>query len=284
MVRQGARTGRRALLLALPLLAAAQARAASRPRVVATFSILDDFVRELAGDTVERLALVGPDIDSHGFQPTPADARRLAGADVLVSNGLGLEGWLDRLAQASGFRGRRIVASEGIGVAGDPHCWQDVALARRYAATIAAGLASPPGRLAAYDGRLAELDSWVRREVARVPEGKRRVITSHTSFAYFARAYGVEVIAARGPSSESEPSARAVADLIRQARAQKIRALFIETLANPRLVEEIAHDAGAEVGPPLYTDALSRADGPAPTYEAMMRYNVTALVEGMLRN
>jgi zinc/manganese transport system substrate-binding protein len=275
---------RRALLLALPLLAAAPARAAPRPRVVATFSILADFVRELGGDTVELLTLVGPDVDSHGFQPTPSDARRLAGADVLVSNGLGLEGWLDRLAQAAGFRGRRIVATDGLGVSGDPHCWQDVSLARRYAATIAGGLGTPRDRLAAYDDRLAALDAWVRREIARVPEGKRRVITSHNSFGYFARAYGVDVISARGPSSESEPSARDIANLIRQARSQKIRALFIETLANPALVEEIARDSGAEIGPALYTDALSKAGGPAATYEAMMRYNVAALVEGMLRN
>ncbi len=275
---------RRALLLAGPLVAAAGARADTKPRVVATFSILGDFVRQVAGVEVELLTLVGPDSDSHSFQPTPADARRLAQARVLVSNGLGLEGWLDRLAQAAEFKGRTIVASQGSGFGGDPHCWQDVANARRYAATIAQGLGVGGERTASYDQRLAELDRWVRAEIARVPEGRRRVITSHNSLGYFARAYGVSIDSARGPSTDSEPSARDIAQLIRQARAQKIKALFIENTSNPALVAEIARDSGAEVGPPLYTDALSKADGPAPTYEAMMRYNVAALVAGMLKN
>ncbi|HZQ01576.1 MAG TPA: zinc ABC transporter substrate-binding protein [Reyranella sp.] len=275
---------RRALLLTAPLLAAASARAATKPRVVATFSILGDFVRQVGGDEVELATLVGPDADSHSFQPTPADARKLARADVLVSNGLGLEGWLDRLAQAAEFKGKTIVASRGSGVDDDPHCWQDVACARRYAATIAAGLGTSSERAAAYDRRLAVLDGWVRAEIARVPAGKRRVITSHQSFGYFARAYGVAFNSVRGPSDDSEPSARDIARLIREARSEKIKALFIENFGNPALVAEIARDSDAVVGPPLYTDALSKPDGPAPTYEAMMRYNVSALVAGMLKN
>ncbi len=279
---------RRALLSTMPFLAmplvAAPVRAAARTKVVATFSILGDFVREVGGDEVEAATIVGPDTDSHSFQPTPADARKLSRAEVLVSNGLGFEGWLDRLAQAAGFKGKRVVASQGCGVGNDPHCWQDVGNARRYAATIAEGLGTTRERAALYDQRLAALDAWVRSEIARVPQAKRRVITSHNSFGYFARAYGVAIDAARGATSDSDPSARDIAELIRQARAQKIKALFVENFGNPALVAEIAHDSGAELGPPLYTDALSRPDGPAPTYEAMMRYNVTALVAGMLKN
>jgi zinc/manganese transport system substrate-binding protein len=281
----------RCLLVAL-LLAAAPASAHTRLKVVASFSILGDLVREVGGDSVDVTTLVGPDADSHAFQPTPADARRLAAATILVSNGLGLEGWLDRLAGAAEFKGKWIVASQGIGVPGDPHCWQDVSCARRYVDAIATGLAeADPMHAADYRARaqlysswLATLDSWVRQQIARVPADKRRVITSHNSFGYFARAYGVTFEAARGTSTDSEPSARDLAQLVRQARSQKIRALFIENLGNPTLVAEIAQDAGVETGPPLYTDALSRPGGPAPTYEAMMRYNVTALVNGMLKN
>jgi zinc/manganese transport system substrate-binding protein len=287
-----------AVLLLLPLLQAAAptlaqtATARAGLKVVATFSILGDLVREVGGEAVEVATLVGPDSDSHTYQPTPTDARRLARARLLVSNGLGLEGWLERLAQAAEFKGAIVVASRGVGVNGDPHCWQDVACARRYVATIAAGLAAVDpanaalyrARAAAYDRRLADLDAWVRTEIARVPPDKRRVITNHDSFGYFARAYGVSFVAARGRSTDSEPSARDIAQLVRLARAQKIKALFIESFGNPRLVAEIARDSGATVGTALYTDALSGPDGPAPTYEALMRHNVSALVAGMLEN
>lgn len=273
----------RLLLVAMTLLATS-AEAQTRLKVVATFSILGDFVREVGGDQVEVTTLVGPDADSHSFQPTPADARKLAVAQLLVSNGLGLEGWLDRLAQASDFKGKTIVASTGSAFGTDPHGWQDVSNARRYAAVIAQGLGTSPERATAYDRRLAALDAWVRTEIARVPEDKRRVVTNHNAFGYFARAYGVTFVAAHGAATDSEPSARDIAQLIRLARAQKIRALFVEAQGNPRLIAEIARDAGAEVGPPLYSDALSKADGPAATYEAMMRYNVSALVAGMLKN
>jgi zinc/manganese transport system substrate-binding protein len=298
----------RALLAAVLALAALPAFAQSAPapgrlRVVATFSILGDLVAQIAGDKVDLAVLVGPDTDTHAWQPRPADARRLAGAQVLVSNGLGLEGWIDRLVQAAPFRGRTIVASTGVPtLAGghghghdhgpDPHCWQDVGRTRRYVATIAEGLAAADDanaawyrdRAAAYDRRLAELDQWVRDEIAGVPADRRKAITGHTSFGYLAAAYDVQIEAARGYGTGSEPSARDVATLIRLVRQQHIRALFVENLTNPALIAEIARDSGGIVGPRLYSDALSPPDGPAATYEAMMRHNVGALVAGMQRN
>src|SRR5262245_36583421 len=275
-----------ALLLALP------AAAETRIRTVATFSILGDFVAQVGGDRVDGVSLVGPDVDAHTYQPTPGDARLVAAARVLVSNGLGLEGWIDRLAEAASFKGQRIVASAGVAQEGDPHCWQDVACARRYVANIAQGLAvADPANAEAYRERarqyakrLAELDDWIRAEIARVPEGQRKAITGHASFRYFARAYGVAFSAPRGYSTDGEPTARDVANLIRQVREQKIKALFIENMTNHALVDEIARDSGAAVGPRLYSDALSKPGGPAPTYEAMMRHNVTALVAGMQKN
>jgi zinc/manganese transport system substrate-binding protein len=281
-----------ALLLATLLIGAAPALADSRLKAVATFSILGDFVREVGGDQVDLVTLVGPDADAHTYQPRPTDARTLAGAQVLVSNGLGFEGWIDRLAEAAGFKGRRIVASAGATPDADPHCWQDVSCARRYVANIADGLAAADpanaagyrARAAQYDQRLAALDDWIRHEIATVPAGRRQAISGHASFRYFSRAYGVRFDAPRGYSTESEPTARDVANLIRQVREQKTRALFIENMTNPALVTEIARDSGAVVGPRLYSDALSKPGGPAPTYEAMMRHNVVALVEGMKKN
>ena len=278
--------------LALLLVLATPAVAHDKIRVVATFSILGDLVTEVGGEQVDLTTLVGADTDAHTYQPRPNDLRVLAGAQVLVSNGLGFEGWIDRLADAASFKGTRIVASKGAATGPDPHCWQDVACARRYVANIAAGLAvADPANAAvyreraqAYDAKLATLEAWIRGEIATVPENRRKAITGHNSFHYFARAYGVTFEAPRGYSTESEPSARDMAELIRQVRAQKIKALFIENMTNPVLIDEIASDAGATVGPRLYSDALSKPGGPAPTYEAMMRYNVAALVAGMSKN
>ena len=279
-------------LLAALLLIATPGAAEPKLKVVATFSILGDLVANVGGDRVDVAVLVGPDTDAHTYQPRPSDARTLAQAQVLVSNGLGFEGWIDRLAEAASFKGRHIVASAGAAQESDPHCWQDVACTRRYVATIADGLAAADpanaalyrARAAEYDQRLANLDRWIRAEIARVPEDQRKAITGHNSFRYFARAYGVAFSAPRGYNTDHEPTARDVANLIRQVRERKIKALFIENMTNPNLVDEIARNSGASVGPRLYSDALSKPGGPAPTYEAMMRHNVTALVAGMLKN
>ena len=179
-------------------------------KVVATFSILGDLAREVGGDAVDVTTFVGPDSDAHTYQPKPTDARALAGAKVLVSNGLGFEGWIDRLAEAAGFEGQRVVASAGAPADSDPHCWQDVACARRYVANIADGLAAADPanatlyakHAAAYDERLATLDAWIRREIAAVPEARRQAITGHTSFRYFARAYDVRFSAPTGYSTD----------------------------------------------------------------------------------
>ena len=280
------------LLWAVVLVFAGSASAQDKLKVVATFSILGDLVEQVGGERIELTTLVGPDTDAHTYQPKPTDLRVLAGARVLVSNGLGFEGWIDRLADAASFKGTRIVVSTDAAAGPDPHCWQDVSCTRRYVANIASGLAAAdPANAAtyrehaqAYDARLAALDVWVRGEIATVPEDRRKAITGHNSFHYFSRAYGVRFEAPRGYSTDSEPSARDMAGLIRQVRAEKIKALFIENMTNPALIDEIARDAGATVGPRLYSDALSKPGGPASTYEAMMRHNVTALVAGMSKN
>ncbi|HYC66458.1 MAG TPA: zinc ABC transporter substrate-binding protein [Reyranellaceae bacterium] len=298
------------LLIALAALSmlVAPASAQERIKVVATFSILGDLVRQVGGDRIDLTTLVGPDADAHTYQPKPSDARALAAAKAMVSNGLGFEGWATKLANAAPLKGRHIVASAGAATlqqtahghghghshahGPDPHCWQDIACARRYVANIRDGLAAVDAagaeyyraRTAAYDKRLADLEAWVKAEIAKVPADKRKVISGHEAFRYFAKAYGVQFLAPRGYNTANEPTARDVAALVRLVREQKIKALFVENMTNPGMVEQIARDAGGVVGAKLYSDALSKADGPAASYEAMMRHNVTALVEGMLKN
>jgi zinc/manganese transport system substrate-binding protein len=294
----------RAFVVAVALSWCLPAAAQNKLRTVATFSILGNLTAEVAGDLADVAVLVGADIDAHTYQPRPADARSLAEARVLVSNGLGFEGWIDRLAKAAPFKGRAIVATAGVPTleaaptpghnhahGPDPHCWQDVGRVRQYVANIAMGLAEADpanaahyrDRAEAFDRRLADLDTWVKQEIAKVPAEKRKAITGHDSFRYFAAAYGVQFKSPRGYNTGSEPSAKDVAVLIRQVREQGIKALFVENMTNPGLIDQVARESGGIVGPRLYSDALSGPDGPAPTYEKMMRHNVTALVAGMLK-
>ncbi len=311
-----------AAVLALALAAPAVAQTGKPIPVVATFSILGDMVKHIGGKHVAVTTLVGPDGDTHVYQPTPADARAVSEAKILVVNGLQFEGWLDRLIDASDFRGVRVVATDGIeplaaehgsdphardGEAGhdkhaggddhghhdhgafDPHAWQSVRNATVYAANIAAALArADPGNSGtyhrnrdAYVNRLEALDSEIHRIVARLPAGRRTVVTSHDAFRYFGHNYGLTFIAPQGLSTESEASAKDVARLVRQIREQGIRAMFVENITDPRLLKRIAEETGASIGGTLYPGALSGPDGPAPTYLDMMRHNATTIAQAL---
>ena len=270
-------------------------------KVVTTFTVLADMVRQVGGENVEVVSLVGPDGDAHAFEPSPADARAVAGAGLLVVNGLGYEGWLDRLGAASGFKGRTVVATTGVTAltrtedgktVPDPHAWQDAAQGRIYVANIAAGLeAADPAHAAAYrvgadryGAELAALDDWVRAQIATVPPARRQVITSHDAVGYFGRAYGVTFLAPQGIDTEAEVSARDLGRLVGQIRRTGIKAIFLENMSDPRLVRQLASETGVKVGGTLYVDALSPSDGPAPTYVAMFRHNVPELVAAMRTN
>jgi len=279
-----------------PALVAAAAEPAAAPvlKVVATFSILADMAREVGGQAVEVSALVGPNADAHVYEPTPADVRRVARADVVVTNGLRFEGWIDRLIASSGYRGKVVVASAGIvplqlGGGADPHAWQSLVNGQRYAQNLRDALvATAPQRCAeinaqaaSYQARMAALDQDTRNRIAALPESRRRVITSHDAFGYFAAAYGVRFIAPRGWTTGSEPSAETVARIVRQARDTQASALLVENISDPRLIERIAREANLKVGGELYSDALSAPGTAADTYIHMFEHNVRTLLDAM---
>ncbi len=280
--------------------------------VATSFSILGDLVAQVGGERVSVRTLVGPDEDAHAFQPRPSDAREIGAAALVVVNGLGFDDWMTRLARAGGFKGTVVVASEGIstlamtrddghghdhdhghdhgkGKAVDPHAWQDVANVRRYVANIAAALATadPEGatayRAAAerYDGELQALDAEIRAAFAALPVERRKVVSSHAAFGYFARAYDIRFLSPVGVANNAEPTAKGVARLIRQLKEEKVPAVFIENVADPRLIERIRSESGAAVGGTLYSDALSKTGGPAPTYVHMMRTNLATLQKAL---
>jgi zinc/manganese transport system substrate-binding protein len=293
------RRGFLAVLLVLVAVTAVQAQGANggeKLSVVASFSILRDWVRIVGGDRVEVTALVGPGADAHVYAPSPADARTLAAARLIVVNGLGFEGWMDRLVQASATKATVIVASAGVtprqaGTLGtlrhaaggiDPHAWQSVRNAEIYVANIrdalirvdSLGRPTYAANAAAYLEELDRLDEEVRRTVAMIPPARRKVITTHDAFGYFAAEYGVTFVAEQGVSTETEASAKDVARIIQLVREQNIPALFFENVTDPRLLRRIAAETGARTGGTLFSDALTVAAGQAPTYVDMMRHNV----------
>jgi zinc/manganese transport system substrate-binding protein len=268
---------------------------------VATFSILGDFVQNVGGSRIALTTLVGPDGDAHVYSATPADAKKVADAKVVLTNGLGFEGWMERLVKASGSKATLVVATKGIkprAMAGghghshetDPHAWQSAANVKTYVANIRDALisADPAGKAeyeanaAVYLAKLDALEKDIRSAVASIPVERRKIITSHDAFSYFRAAYGVEFIAPQGVSTETEASARDVARIIRQIKAQKIPAVFLENVSDARLVRRISEETGAKIGGTLFSDALSGPQGPAPTYIDMMRHNLRQLTDALM--
>lgn len=276
------------LLIASPL------QAAERLNVVASFSILGDFVRNVGGDRVNLTTLVGADGDVHVYTPAPGDAKRIAAAKLVFVNGLGLEGWLPRLVQSAGSKAKVVTASAGItplklGAAADPHAWQSVPNARIYVTDIANALAAAAPddaevfrtQAKAYLEKLEALDREVREAMAKIPPERRKVISTHDAFGYFSAEYGIQFIAPLGVSTETEPSARDIAAIIGQIKAARIPAVFLENISDDRLIRRIAAETGAKVGGTLISDGLTGEKGPAPTYIDMVRHNIKALTSAL---
>ena len=277
--------------------------AAGTLNVVTSFSILGDMTQRIGGERVQVHTLVGHDADAHMYQPTPADAKTIAQANVVVVNGFGFEGWINRLVKSSGYRGQVLVAGKGIRplarVQGknsrdteiDPHTWQDLSNAQHYVDNITQALseADPSGKAFyqasadRYKQEIAALDGEIRKTFNAIPLERRRVVTTHDALGYFSRAYGVSFISPLGIKTENEPSAGDIGRIIQQIRREKIPAVFMENISDPRLLERICKESGAQIGGTLYSDSLSTADGPARTYLDMMRYNAKTLSEAMIR-
>jgi len=281
--------------------------------VVASFSILGNLAQVVGGERVRVTTLVGPDEDAHAFEPRPADAKAIAQSKLLIVNGLGFEAWAQKLAKSAGYQGLTVVASDGVKTSAlaeessrnndqdhrhsagqtagptDPHAWQNPANVVLYVRNIAAGLAKadPAGapiyqaNAAAYVKELQALDAWAVAQFAAIPAPKRKVITSHDAFGYFAAHYQIEFLAPQGVNSDAQPSAKQVALLIRQIQREKIRAVFLENMSDPKLLTQLSKDAGVKPGAALYSDALSGPGKPGATYLRMMRHNVTQLAAGM---
>lgn len=286
------------LTVVMTLFEIESARAGNKLDVVATFSILGDLVKNVGGDRVQVNTLVGPNGNTHVYTPSPADAKKLADAGVIVVNGLGLEGWLDRLISASGTKAAIIVATARInpkeragkadddGHGGtDPHAWQSVANAKTYVENIRDGLvAADPAGKAAYEentrqylARLGQLDRDVRSTISNIPADRRLVVTDHRAFGYFEREYGIRFASPQGLSTEAEPSAKGMASIITAIRQSKAPAVFLENVTDPRLMQQIAAETGARIGGTLYSDALTDKNGDAPTYIDLVRHNLRQL-------
>lgn len=279
-------------------------------KVVASFSIIGDFARNVGGDRIDLTTLVGPDGDAHVYEPKPADASTMAESQVVLVNGLGFEGFLSRLVEASGTKATVVELTKGIELLKmredehhggehedhhhhgdyDPHAFQSIANAKIYVKNIAdafcaadaAGCDIYRANATAYSGKLDAAETEVKEAIASIPQDKRVIITSHDSFGYFEHAYGLTFLAPEGISTEAEASAADVAKLIRQVREDKASAILLENITNPRLVEQIANETGLKIGGTLYSDALSRPDGDAATYIDLMRHNVSTIKGAIL--
>ena len=264
--------------------------ASAKIKVVSTFSILGDMVQNIGGNNIELTTLVGANGDGHVYEPTPADAKSVAAADVVFVNGLGFEGWIDRLVKASGYKGKVIIATEGIKELKfegelDPHAWQDLSNGRIYIKNIKNALTDVDPKnsnlykknFIAYDKILETMDKLTKDKFADIPKKNRKVITSHDAFLYFGRAYGIDFRSPVGVTTESEPSAGELAELITEMRKDNIKALFAENITDPRLIKQLAKEVNAQIGGTLYSDALSDNSEPANTYINMFKYNVNEL-------
>ena len=268
-------------------------------KVVASFSVLGDLAHEIGGDKITITTLVGPNGDAHVYEPKPADAVAMTEADLVLINGLGFEGFIERLAQTSATKAQIITASTGVtpiigegedAGKNDPHAFQSIPNVRIYVKNIAAALCVAEAadceffktNASAYDAKLAALDAEVRTAIGSIPEAKRTIITSHDAFGYFGHEYGLKFLAPEGISTDSEASSAGVAALIDQIKSAQASALFVENMSDPRLIKQISEETGIKIGGSLYSDALSAADEPASTYIDLMRSNVKVIKGAIL--
>jgi len=292
------------------LLGGGAAGAAEKIKVVATFSVIGDMVSNVAGDKVDLVTLVGPAGDTELFKPSLADGKNVAEARIVFMNDLNdeFEPWLEPLLKRVKFNGAKIVVSRGAKThtsteeraprskSGeeeiDQHAWLDPKNGIIYVRNIANALGkNDPANAAEYRARadayikeLQALDAWAKAEISALPAAKRRVLASHDSLQYLAKTYGITLLSINGWTNNSEPSAAELARLTQQIRQENIHALFLDSITDPRAMQQVAKETGASIGGTLYGDALSRPGEEADTYLKMIRHDVTTLKAGMLKN
>ena len=286
-----------ASLCVLLLLANAASASESSIRVVTSFSILENLVKELGGENVSVVNLVGRNADAHMYQPKPSDAVAISNAELVVFNGLEFEGWMVRLIENSDYQGKQLIASRGVDAIKndneiDPHAWQSFYNIGVYIQNITRTLIELRPQYAnkfmqrqkQYLNTLNTLEKRLLEKIAKIPPNKRVVVTSHDAFGYLGREFDIRFLAPLGLSLDVEASAEDVAAVIGQIRKQNVKALFVENISNPRLLQLIAAETNVGIGGRLYSDALSEADGPADTYLNMMRHNVESLITAFKLN
>ena len=292
------------------LLLAGPARATDRIPVVVTFSVIGDMLASVGGDRVDIKTIVKAGGDCELYQPTAADVATVASARALFVNDLNeeFEPWLEPLLKQALFKGTKVVVTRGVRtltaeeehpVSGrqlpaaiDQHAWLDPRNGIIYVRNIAealervdpAGAADYRARAAAYTKQIQAVDDWARKEIASVPSGKRRALASHDSLEYIANTYGITLLTVNGWTNKSEPSAAELTKLARQIQAAHVKALFLDSITDPRAMQRIAGETGAVIGGTLYGDSLSPTGGEADSYVKMLRHDVSTLKAGMLRN
>jgi zinc/manganese transport system substrate-binding protein len=297
-------------LIALAALLLGPAGAADRITVVATFSVIGDMLAHVGGDHIAVKTIVGPGGDCELYQPTAADVATVASARAVFINDLNeeFEPWLEPLLKQARFTGTKVVVSRNVRtltaeeehpVSGrqlptaiDQHAWLDPSNGVVYVRNIAAGLSrlDPADaaiyreRAAIYEKEIRAVDNWAHNEIAGVPPERRKALSSHDSLQYIANAYGITLLSVNGWTNKSEPSAAELAKLAQQIRADHVRALFLDSITDPRAMQGTASETGAVIGGTLYGDSLSSAGGEADSYIAMLRHDVTTLKAGMLRD
>jgi zinc/manganese transport system substrate-binding protein len=292
----------------------------SKIPVVASFSILGDLVSEVGGNHIDITTLVKVNGDAHVYSATPKDALALRKAKLLVVNGLNFEGWMPRFLESAHFTGTTIVASDGIDIIEiggneheehadhdemrhdehadehhhegvDPHAWNSIINVKTYIKNIATGLSQVDPEntndyqqnAQAYLQKLDKLEIKLHAQLDTIPLTQRKIITPHNAFSYFARDFKIQFIAPQGTSTESEASASDMAAIIKQIRKNKVSAVFMENIADNRIIEQISQETDAKIGGELFSGSLSEKQGPAPTYLKMMEYNVTTIVSALTK-
>ncbi|WP_019220714.1 metal ABC transporter solute-binding protein, Zn/Mn family [Bartonella senegalensis] len=291
------------LLVLFPFSTSAQ----NKIRAIASFSILADLVKNVGGDHISMTTFVGPNANTHTYEPTPRDAQALRNAHIIFINGLHLEGFIDRLITASGTKAMLVEVSANIPPLEiknqeqsakhhhsdvDPHAWQTIPNVEIYIKNITIAFckidqqscASYRKNAESYMQKLKEKQEILKTKIATIPKDKRIIITSHDAFGYFAQEYGFTILAPQGASTEAEATAADVAKLIKQIKANNAAALFVENISNPRLIKQISKETGLKIGGTLYSDALSNKNGPAATYLDMMEHNVKTIIDAIIKH